>query len=253
MLTKKVLKIFRNKLEIWCEKIIKKRCILNAHALGVYHGMTYTNCKEAYIDSYQLGIKNFEADISVTKDGKYVLSHDFDQVCSMTETEFISSSEKGTHLTLCDMLQLMKTNCDIEVMFDFLPGFYDRQNSDEIFRFASEIIRNGIQERSFIEVYSVKQLDTAKAAGINNLQMSVELPHPFDKELRSIDDYIRILDRYCVNKVSVSANNILENPYVLKKLHDSGFIIYSSGWGSYCRLFFTPKTKYIDYLTTDMI
>ena len=250
---KKYLKLIRDVFEIRCRKKAGRRFKINAHALGVYNGMTYTNCKEAYINSRHKGIRHFEADISVTKDGEYVLSHEFDYVHTITAEQFISSTEMGTRLTLHDMFDLIEGNQDIEVMFDFLPGFYERGDSEEIYRFVSRFAQKDWRDRCLIEVYSIGQMAAAKAAGMDHLQMYVELPHPLHKELSKIEDYIDVLGQYHVDRVSVPAAVISENPDVVKKLHDRGFIIYSSGWGSCCRLFLTPNTKYIDYLTTDLI
>lgn len=49
-----------------------------AHALGTVAGRTETNCREAFIESYENGQRVFEADFMLTSDGKLVVRHDFD-------------------------------------------------------------------------------------------------------------------------------------------------------------------------------
>lgn len=48
-----------------------------AHALGGIGGFPYTNSKEAFFQALENGFKIVEADVCLTNDGKFVLSHEF--------------------------------------------------------------------------------------------------------------------------------------------------------------------------------
>ena len=61
--------------------IVITNSILMAHALGSVEvsgkRYTYTNCKEAFYDSLNRGIKKFEVDLMLTKDNKVVAFHEY--------------------------------------------------------------------------------------------------------------------------------------------------------------------------------
>lgn len=108
---------------------------LIAHALGGVDGHTYTNSLEAFTRSYALGIRRFEADVSLTRDGVPVLVHGWakktyerlgwehrynKQRQVMTLDEFVAEPILGqyTALTFADLVDLMQQYPDIVVMLD---------------------------------------------------------------------------------------------------------------------------------------
>lgn len=78
--------------EISCEIFI-------AHAGGVISKNTYTNSKEAVLNSLQNGFKYIELDLLVTKDNHIIAAHDW---------SFITKKNNNTPLTLNEVVNIYK-------------------------------------------------------------------------------------------------------------------------------------------------
>ena len=104
-------------------------------SITIAHGMgkaSTLNTLEGFIDHYSRGQRFFEADISLTSDGKSVLFHiqyargDGDRPVPLEDTreEFSKRSEKGcTYIDLEQLIQLMQTFPDIVIDFDILSVY----------------------------------------------------------------------------------------------------------------------------------
>jgi len=144
-----------------------------AHALGSIDNVTYTNSKEAFLRSYNLGLKLMEVDFSLTKDERLVCFHDgmekalgLNKYIRMTdESEFISKKcfNKYTPLNLHKLLKLMKQYPDTYIITDFK---YNRKDSFELYlskmvssikSYAPELL-----QRFIIQIYSPDQLEIVK-------------------------------------------------------------------------------------------
>ncbi len=105
------------------------------HALGATkEGVTLTNSLEAFINSYELGYRVFEADIQITSDNVMVLRHDWgsdlgqgesfgwsgDDKPVPTEKQFVEAPVCGnyTPLTLENWFHIMKDYPDIYMVTD---------------------------------------------------------------------------------------------------------------------------------------
>lgn len=100
-----------------------------AHALGGLEDKTYLNSKEAFIASYEKGIRLFEVDLCQTSDGVWVCRHSWNQPLGqwkeegkkvLSEEEFLSAPIYGkyTPMTFQDLLILLKDYPDAFVMLD---------------------------------------------------------------------------------------------------------------------------------------
>ncbi len=104
-----------------------------AHALGQIEGRYETNSREAFLHSYDQGIRVFEADFQLTSDGILVVRHDFEQISyynleqvvynkdtSMTYDRYINEkiNFKYTPLTGESLLQLLVEHPDAYLITD---------------------------------------------------------------------------------------------------------------------------------------
>lgn len=110
---RKITEFFQNLIPVSSGPLIFSRKPLEhnivAHALGEWNGENYLNCQEAFETNYQKGVRLFETDISVTKDGKVVLFHDgheerFGLKKDFTEAEFLKAKPFGATLLNLEML-----------------------------------------------------------------------------------------------------------------------------------------------------
>ncbi len=101
---------------------------LVAHALGELDELDGLNCRESFLNSYDAGIRVFEADIRLTSDGKLVLRHDWiggvqdgvDMAHIPTREEFLAKPiyDQYTPLSFQDLLRLMAQYPDVCVITD---------------------------------------------------------------------------------------------------------------------------------------
>lgn len=59
---------------------------LVAHALGMIDGHDYTNTREAFLNSYALGYRVFEIDLTLTSDGALIARHDGNMFASLGQS-----------------------------------------------------------------------------------------------------------------------------------------------------------------------
>lgn len=101
-----------------------------AHSGGGTDGYRYTNSKEAWLNSYEMGDRVFDADLSFTSDKRIVLRHEWsddlgqDFVGIPTYEKFMSTPIFGylTPMSLEMMIEFMAEHDDIYVAVDFKDG-----------------------------------------------------------------------------------------------------------------------------------
>ena len=144
-----------------------------AHALGSIGDISYTNSKEAFLRSYNLGLRLMEVDFSLTKDMRLVCFHygmkkalNFDKNINMiNESEFLSKKylNKYTPLNLQKLLKLMKQHPDCYVITDFE---YNKKETFEVY--LSKIVSltrkydAKLLKRFVIQIYSPEHLEAVK-------------------------------------------------------------------------------------------
>lgn len=100
-----------------------------AHALGEIDGIDYTNSKEAFLSSYEKGIRLFEMDLTQTSDGVWVCRHSWSQPMGqwqgeekkiLTAKEFLAQPLYGkyTPMTFEEFLIFLKDYPDAYVLLD---------------------------------------------------------------------------------------------------------------------------------------
>ncbi|MDE6014484.1 MAG: hypothetical protein K2H41_02115 [Acetatifactor sp.] len=101
---------------------------LIAHAGGGIEEQNYTNSKEAFISSYEAGMRTIEIDFVLTSDDKLVCCHDWKkQMCSDYEAEYVYSEEEFLNIRIYDrftpmsletLMELMKIYDDVLIVTD---------------------------------------------------------------------------------------------------------------------------------------
>ena len=151
-----------------------------AHALGSVDGRKETNSKEAFLESYDKGIRVMEVDFELTSDGTLVARHDFDQDSYYTlEQKVLNGSTqmditrylkekicfKYTPLTAEDILLLMKEYEDVFIITDSKRT--DEQNIRLQFQnlvdSAQKLNCTDVLDRFIIQIYNDEMYDTIKS------------------------------------------------------------------------------------------
>ena len=139
---------------------------LIAHALGEADEFPGLNCREAFLASYDAGVRVFEADIRMTSDGRLVLRHDWvggmqegvDLAHIPTREEFLASPiyDQYTPLSFQDLLRLMVQDPDVCVITD--TKLTDAEAVAEQFREmvaeAHELGLSYLFDRMIVQIYS---------------------------------------------------------------------------------------------------
>lgn len=236
--------------------------VLNAHACGGWRGMPYTNSKEALENSYLIGFRHIEVDVSLTVDNEYVIRHGTDFQEKYTKLDFLQGGTYKTSLTMENVLSFMRTHQDIRVMFDFHPGLFNRNCPGEVKRFASLLIELGgmdICQRSLVEVYSEVNALALLEIGFGQIifgwmegranRIDFAPPPP------PLNDF-RTCIRFCAKKgipcVSIPASYVKSHVSEVSFAKSFGLLVYSCGWQTLRSLYFAKKAG-VDVATVDFL
>lgn len=138
-----------------------------AHGLGQIEEFTTTNSKEAFEQSYANGQKVLEADISLTSDGKAVLSHEFDGFSAEGEVplyeEFMKGKVEGKFTTLSMewITQTLMEYEDIYIMTDCKTDSLE-QICAQIVTYAKEQGREDVLKRLIVQVYGEEDIKAVR-------------------------------------------------------------------------------------------
>lgn len=251
--------------------------VLNAHAGGTYHGAKYTNCLQAFRHAYRNGARSFEIDISVTKDGKFVASHEFCRVANITEQEFLGSKrrigwfrEVGISLNLFMIAEMAHSFPDVEIMFDLHFSLYKYQRAyrelAQSYDFKSvaqfffqEVVSLGLFEHSVFECYSAEHIIEAESLcrklgrkGVK-LQLKIDMRNREFPCLGGWKEYVDFCSSHSqIKAVSIPGDLLRQNALVIAKFHQQGILVYSTMWEDACDRILAQKLN-IDYITVDSI
>lgn len=138
---------------------------LVAHAGGAFHGLTYTNSKEALDESYRKGFRLFELDFEWTSDNRLVLVHDWKHTSSLfgqpahvfTYNEFLTSARRdGLHqVTFEGLVSWLRSHSDAFVVTD---------TKASNMRLLTFLRVNGreVLPQLIIQIYSLSELRAAR-------------------------------------------------------------------------------------------
>lgn len=209
---------------------------LNAHACGRWRGGLWPNCYEAMLAAIRHGFLHIELDVSVTKDGKFVIGHDAvdKKIKDVSESEWLKLRMQwsGRRMNLKNALDVLCAHPSVNVMWDFRPGVYEDCGSD-ITRFARTLMSSNLIRPGIIEVYSWNDYDSLVSIGYNEIIYGlcgrgwVNGIHCTRQQLESDMDEC---ERRSVRNVSAPEFVVREYPSFIGKMHQSGCKVYSLGW-----------------------
>ena len=138
-----------------------------AHGMGTVDGLATLNCLEGFQQQYAAGVRVFEADLRLTRDGKVVLRHDWwhyewqdgiNWANIPTREKFLSEKilKKYTPLSFRDLLLLMEEYPDICIITDtkFTESDAFFLQFDAMLADARELGLTYLFDRIVIQVYS---------------------------------------------------------------------------------------------------
>lgn len=145
---------------------ILSRSQVIAHAMGAADGIVLLNTLEGFQAQYAAGVRVFEADIRLTRDGKAVLRHDWragwqpgvNEVSIPTLETFLYTPvlEKYTSLSFRDVLRLMEEYPDICIITDtkYTEPEMVMMEFDAMISEAKELGVSYLFDRIIVQVYS---------------------------------------------------------------------------------------------------
>lgn len=212
---------------------------LNAHGCGVYKGWRCSNCAEAFAAAVKNGFTNIELDISKTKDGAYVASHNSDLVAELSLSEFYQRQQVGSVLTLDNVLAKVQENPKIVVMIDFHPG-WKTDCPQDIIKIIERIRSYGVEERVLVETYSTNDANAAVSCQYKNCILWLLRRYG---DCAPEEEVISEKVEFCLNKgihyVSIGLGLELRSyEDQIRRLKGNGVCIYSrsASWERYSNL-----------------
>lgn len=145
-----------------------------AHCLGCVDGRTETNCREAFIQSYEAGQRVFETDFALTSDGHLVIRHDFlDMSYYNLEQEPGAEYVMDYDTYMASKIKYLYTPLDIEGIVELLaehPDAYlitDSKDTDAetaalqftLFAAAIRAVDESIFDRVIVQLYNDEMYD----------------------------------------------------------------------------------------------
>jgi len=189
-----------------------------AHAGGEIEGLKYTNSLEALNDNYEQGFRLFELDISETKDGHFVATHDWDYWKKETNYQGevpVSLSEFKKH-----KIRNKYTTIDltaINLWFSEHPDAIivtDKINAPE--KFAKQFVD---KNRLVMELFSKQAVEEALSNGVS--------PLISEKAISEIKgDVVSYLIENKIKYVGLSRRTIANKKDFLKKCRENNIHVY---------------------------
>lgn len=147
-----------------------------AHALGEIDGKTGSNSLEAFLSTYEKGVRVFEVDLQLTSDGHLVCRHDFDQNSyyvliqsvlngdtSMDLERFVNEKimREYSSLTAEGLLNLLLTYDDAYIVTDTKDTDMEivAEQFRQLVRLIEEIGDETLYDRVIVQVYNKEMYD----------------------------------------------------------------------------------------------
>lgn len=170
---------------------------LIAHAGGGIDKRTYSNSKESLELAYENGLRIFEIDIYMTKDKKYVLTHD-SNATNMTYADFMNSKIYGkyTPMDLKDLIKFVETHPYAYIIPD-IKQYNDKKMLLDIYKklFAAAGYKKDITDRI---IGTFKRSDVFEYVE-SKMKFDIKILYYRNttKQEKVIDTYDKFL-RYCI-------------------------------------------------------
>ncbi len=185
---------------------------LIAHACGQIDKLVYSNSKEALNNSYKHGFRFIEFDISQTKDGKFILLHDFEETryklfgkkgkCNFSE--FMSDKMIGGYqqLSLDDIIAWFEDHNDCYIVTD--------SKDADIIELCQYILKKSpkLKDNLIIQIYSFAEYQHIKSLGISKIIFATYKTEATNNE---IIDFLKNNACYAVSMSLEKAKNGFAN------------------------------------------
>lgn len=207
-----------------------------AHCLGQVDGHAGTSSREAFLESYQRGLRVLETDFSLTADGVLAVRHDFgtnsasllgqpDLVGAVTAQQHISTPILGQYqaLTAGSLLRLMQEYPDVWVVTD------TKETDPELLRREFELLveaADAVNARSVLDHLVIQVYNTEMKAIIEEI-------YPFEHWIMTVyqlpgdSDYGALAD-YCaangIPAVAVPSTRLTHS--LAEQIHARGLKLY---------------------------
>ena len=227
---------------------------LCAHGCGMWHGWKYPNCAEALDAAIRHGFKNIEVDVSVTKDGAFVIGQDDRNISSLDRKSFLNRpvDNDGKRITLDDLISRVERAADIRIMIDFHPG-WRKDRPDELRMLAAKLLATRKADRFLLEAYSEQDASAILETGFRNVILWL------GNRFRRFEPVQRMVQRkaeFClansIRFVSLDKKNAQKAADLIPPLKNAGVSIWSSGWASRRELA-RAKSIGVDVATVDWV
>ena len=194
---------------------------LNAHECGMWHGF-----------------KIIEVDISVTKDGVFVIGREDREIAAADFASFRSShsADGRTRVTVDRLLEITDKAPEIRIMLDFHPGWRtDRPN--ELRTLAKMLLAGNREKRFLLEVYSEADAEAVISTGFSNVILWL------GNRFRRCEPICCVADQkatFCLQKglrfVSMDRRTVAMAQNDVRRLRAAGVSVWSAGWNSFADL-----------------
>lgn len=96
-----------------------------AHAMGRIDGIDYTNCKEAFLESYEKGYRVFEVDMALSTDNHLVFLHDWNTFWGLTIQKGITGEVMPFHMYKAQKIRGSYTVLTADTLLELLSNYPD--------------------------------------------------------------------------------------------------------------------------------
>lgn len=214
-----------------------------AHACGGINGYTYSNCKEAFLQSIERGYSFIEVDIDTTSDGILVASHDWesfnlnanqpelkDKMLSLSEFRGSVIYGRYTPITIEEIVDILLEHPSVAIVTDKISDI------NIIDKYFSEI-----KDRVYVESFSIEDYIQLKESGYHAMYShrivdlcSVIIEHLLEGDARidfivnsTTDDFLEIERIRCLMPFLIAMYNSNSAEFIQKHLGVDVDLIYT--------------------------
>lgn len=217
---------------------------VTAHAFGCVYDTdencySYTNCIEAFCQSYKKGIRIFECDIDYTKDEIPVLCHDWNTFCKITNLNYEGGAMNYSEfknaliyssfhaLSLQEAIDLMLKFPDIYLDIDFggkSPELAINLIQENFYKYGYSI-----SDRFIIEIYSFSDYEKINSLHHFKNYLFTESLFNSGKDLTDSqrDEIIDFCNKKNIKTVAVYSSYITKN--ITEKYNKAGIAVIAYG------------------------
>lgn len=227
---------------------------LCAHGCGTWRGWRRPNCAEAFVAAAKNGFRNVEVDVSVTKNGEFVMGHDDRGIADMDSADYLGrrSPHGGTRLSLNRLIEISADLPYSRIMVDFRPGWRS-DRPDNLRMVATLLLQAKDSGRFMLSAYSESDAKTVLDAGFENVILWLGNRYRRFNPIKEMA--FRKADFALTNGirfVSFGEKHIHAAKSAIERLRAGNVEIWTAGWNSRADLKRASKLG-VDVATVDCI